>query len=93
MILRVNGEDKTFSQTITTVHQLLDVLEINPKLAAVEINVEIVDPQLFSETTLHDKDKIEIVSFVGGGYGGTAGNCRQEIYITVICRNRKISIS
>jgi thiamine biosynthesis protein ThiS len=67
MILRVNGEDKTFSPTITTVHQLLDVLEINPKLAAVEINGEIVDPQLFKETTLHEKDKIEIVSFVGGG--------------------------
>jgi thiamine biosynthesis protein ThiS len=67
MILRVNGEDKTFSQSITTVHQLLGILEINPKLAAVEINGEIVDPQLFKETTLHEKDKIEIVSFVGGG--------------------------
>lgn len=34
---------------------------------AVEINGEIVPKALFSETVVRDGDRVEVVSFVGGG--------------------------
>lgn len=67
MILRLNGSEKTFSQLISTVSQLLMELGAKPQRVAVEINGEIIDPALFEETPVHDRDKVEIVSFVGGG--------------------------
>jgi thiamine biosynthesis protein ThiS len=67
MILRVNGEEKTFYEKIDNVKQLLDVLGVKPHLAAVEVNRTIVDPKLFEQTMLKDRDRVEIVSFVGGG--------------------------
>jgi len=67
MILRINGEEKNFSDDIATIGKLLDVLEINPQRTAVEINKKIVSPELFQQTRLHDSDTVEIVSFVGGG--------------------------
>ena len=67
MILRLNGEEKTFSDKTDTVSKLLETLEVNAQRVAVEINGGIVDPKLFSETLIHDSDKVEIVSFVGGG--------------------------
>jgi thiamine biosynthesis protein ThiS len=67
MILRVNGKEKTFSAKPENVTQLLDALGVKTQLAAVEINGDIVSSDLFPQTTLHEGDKIEIVSFVGGG--------------------------
>ena len=67
MILRLNGEEKTFSNYIKTVSQILNELGVQPLRAAVEINGKIVDPALFEKTSLKDMDRIEIVSFVGGG--------------------------
>lgn len=37
------------------------------KRIAVEINGEIISKSLFEETTVEDGDRIEVVSFVGGG--------------------------
>ena len=67
MILRLNGEEKNFSDKTDTVKKLLEAIEVNAQRVAVEINGGIVDPKLFSETLIHDRDKVEIVSFVGGG--------------------------
>ena len=67
MILRINGEDRQYPEAISDVGQLLEKLEIQADRAAVEINGIITDPKQFCRTRLHEKDKIEIVSFVGGG--------------------------
>lgn len=67
MMLRVNGEEQDFSEKIDTVKQLLDALDVKTQVAAVEVNGKIVDPQLFEQAPLKDRDKVEIVSFVGGG--------------------------
>ena len=67
MILRINGEEKTFSGKTGNVMDLLHTLGVKPVMAAVEINGNIVDPNLFNKTLLQDGDKVEIVSFVGGG--------------------------
>jgi sulfur carrier protein len=67
MNLRINGEEKRFTERIQTLKRLLDVLEIPCRRVAVERNGEIVAPGSFAETFLQDEDRIEIVSFVGGG--------------------------
>ena len=67
MIIRVNGEEKIFSDTIASLGQLLALLGAPAQRIAVEINGEIVDPARFASTPVRDRDKIEIVSFVGGG--------------------------
>jgi sulfur carrier protein len=67
MILRVNGEDRQYPSEISDVGRLLEKLGIKADRAAVEINGIITDPKQFCQTQLHEKDQIEIVSFVGGG--------------------------
>ncbi len=67
MNLKINGDIKTVPDSIETVNQLLDFLEIKPQRVAVEANGDIVVPTLFSETSIKENDSIEIVSFVGGG--------------------------
>lgn len=67
MIIRVNGEEKSFSDPIVSLGQLLALLGVTAQRVAVEINGEIIDPALIAATPVQDRDKIEIVSFVGGG--------------------------
>ncbi len=67
MILRINGVDRQYPDEISDVGRLLEKLGIKADRAAVEINGSITDPKQLSRIRLHEKDKIEIVSFVGGG--------------------------
>jgi thiamine biosynthesis protein ThiS len=67
MKLRVNGEDRILDQPLRTVGQVLDFFGVPWIRAAVELNDDIVDPEQFAKTPVSDGDKIEIVSFVGGG--------------------------
>lgn len=66
MQLTVNGERKEFKPEIT-LHELLGELKISPQAVAVELNLNIVSKKSFENTTLKDGDKLEIISFVGGG--------------------------
>jgi len=67
MKLRVNGEDRILDKPLNNVGQVLDYFGVPWVRAAVELNEEVVDPGLFDTTPVRDGDKIEIVSFVGGG--------------------------
>jgi thiamine biosynthesis protein ThiS len=67
MKLRVNGEDRILDRPLSTVGQVLDYFGVPWVRAAVELNEDAVDPGLFDKTPVCDGDKIEIVSFVGGG--------------------------
>jgi len=67
MILRINGEDKRFDEAVRTLKQLLDALGVSCRRIAVERNGEIEDPASFEQVVLEDEDRIEIVTFVGGG--------------------------
>ena len=40
---------------------------IDPRRVAVEHNLAILKRSLFSDTLVHDGDRVEIVNFVGGG--------------------------
>jgi thiamine biosynthesis protein ThiS len=50
-----------------TVADMLRGLKIEPVRVAVEINEDIVPRKTFAETPIHEGDRIEIVTFVGGG--------------------------
>ena len=50
-----------------TVKALLDSLNLKPETVAVELNLAIVPKNEYDARRLNDGDKIEIISFVGGG--------------------------
>lgn len=62
----INGEEKTLQQT-TTLDALLTQLGYRTAFVAIEFNGNIIKQKDFSSTTITDADKLEIVSFVGGG--------------------------
>lgn len=66
MQILVNGErrDATLG---TTVDDLLRELAIHSDRVAVEVNLEVLDRQEFARRGLRDGDRIEIISFIGGG--------------------------
>lgn len=65
----VNGTTTTMERGIT-VTGLLDQLGIVAPRVAVEINLTVIERDAFPRTTLNEGDRVEIVSFVGGGHGG-----------------------
>jgi thiamine biosynthesis protein ThiS len=62
----VNGEPRSAPEG-TTVAQLLRGLALDPRTVAVERNREIVPRREFEGTVLTPGDRLEIVTFVGGG--------------------------
>ena len=50
-----------------TIENLLAHLELDARLVAVEVNLEIVSKTNYSAQKLSEGDRIEIVHFVGGG--------------------------
>jgi thiamine biosynthesis protein ThiS len=50
-----------------TIANLLKRLELDPRLVAVELNLEIVPKATYEEKLIAEDDTIEIVHFVGGG--------------------------
>lgn len=66
MLITLNGKPETLADG-TTVAALLDQLQLAPIRVAVEINEELVTRREFPATPLRDGDRMEIVTFVGGG--------------------------
>ncbi len=62
----INGKPQTVAEG-TTVAALLERLELAPIRVAVEINEDLVPRRSFEATTIRPGDRIEIVTFVGGG--------------------------
>lgn len=62
----VNGKALDIPSGIT-IQQLLEKLGICPEKVVVEVNREIIAKENYKEMLLHEGDKVEIVSFVGGG--------------------------
>ena len=62
----INGEEKALG-CHTALSELLTQLGYRAAFVAVELNGNIVKQAEFSSTTITDADKLEIVSFVGGG--------------------------
>lgn len=69
MHIQVNGESRRVPEEINVTGLLRD-LELNVERVAVEVNLEILDRRDFDARTLREGDRIEILSFIGGGGGG-----------------------
>jgi len=63
----VNGEWTQLPKNIGFVSELLKHFQIDNKVLVIEINGEILTSLEHQTTRISDKDKIEIVHFVGGG--------------------------
>lgn len=66
LIIKTNGEDRRVEPGSTIV-DLLQSLDIDPRMVAVELNRVIVRKTEFENTKLSDGDEVELVHFVGGG--------------------------
>ncbi|HEX6866447.1 MAG TPA: sulfur carrier protein ThiS [Caulobacteraceae bacterium] len=66
MQISLNGEDRTFDG-VADVAALVAELGLDPRKVAVERNLEIVPRSAYAATPLADGDRIEIVTFIGGG--------------------------
>jgi thiamine biosynthesis protein ThiS len=62
----VNGEERMLPSPCT-VAQLLVLLELDARLIAIERNKKLVRRAQFDSEALAEGDRIEIVTFVGGG--------------------------
>lgn len=66
MQIHVNGKPRPW-RVNGTVADLLRELDIKSERVAVELNLEILDRSAFPQRPLKDGDRIEILSFIGGG--------------------------
>lgn len=64
--IHVNGEARTW-RSGATVADLLQDLAIRTERVAVELNLEILDRAAFGQRQVKDGDRVEILSFIGGG--------------------------
>jgi sulfur carrier protein len=67
MKLLINGDTVEVPDTLSTVSDLLKHFGLADKVAIVELNQDILTKESHSETIISDRDRIEIVHFVGGG--------------------------
>ena len=69
MQLKINGEIKTInnSNAELLLEALLENLGYKPQLVVVELNGEIISPEVWTNTKIKHRDCLEVVTIVGGG--------------------------
>ena len=65
--IQVNGKKEDLKDSMS-VSQLLSEKKIRPEVVTVELNDRIVDRANYDKTAIRDKDKLEFVYYMGGGY-------------------------
>lgn len=66
MRLLLNGEERDVADVVT-IADLVGALGLDARKVAVERNLEIAPRSTYAETALAEGDRIEIVTFIGGG--------------------------
>ena len=66
MQIRVNGQWRHWDAA-PSVSAMLESLALDPRRVAVELNRQILPRARYGQTTLADRDELEIVTLVGGG--------------------------
>jgi len=61
----VNGKEKTTQAK--TIKALLEELNLNEKIMATAVNMNVVKKEHWNEFKLKENDKVEFLQFVGGG--------------------------
>jgi sulfur carrier protein len=64
--IQLNGKKIIINQKVS-LFDLLKKHKLDKKKVAVELNGKIIPKQLLKKKMILDKDKIEIVHFIGGG--------------------------
>ena len=64
--ISINGKIKSIIDKLT-LYELINDIKIPITKVAIELNKEIVDKKKLNKIYLRNKDKIEIVHFIGGG--------------------------
>ena len=69
MKLKINGQIKTInnSNEELLLEALLENLGYKPQLVVVELNGEIINPNVWISTKIKNGDCLEVVTIVGGG--------------------------
>ena len=68
MTVTINGAERSFEKGGISVYELLMGEEGIPLgLVSVQLNGDIIDPNLFEKTELKNGDKLEFAYFMGGG--------------------------
>ena len=65
--IQLNGKKEDLKDSMS-VSQLLSEKKIRPEVVTVELNDRIVDRANYDKTAIKDKDKLEFVYYMGGGY-------------------------
>jgi len=66
MQVHINGEARDVAAE-TTLAELLQQLELDPRSLAVERNLDLVPRANHADTIIEEGDRLEIVTLVGGG--------------------------
>jgi thiamine biosynthesis protein ThiS len=66
MRLLLNGEERDIAG-VASIADLVSTLGLDARKVAVERNLEIAPRSTYADTALADGDRIEIVTFIGGG--------------------------
>ncbi len=66
MRVSINGNEETITDGLTLI-DLLRQRGTDPRRVAVEVNKELVVRAEYAATRINEGDRIEIVTFVGGG--------------------------
>jgi len=66
MDIIINGEHKTFNEN-TTLQEIITELNIEDKVMAAAVNMEIVKKEDWGNYSPKNNDKLELLQFVGGG--------------------------
>ncbi|CAN1597765.1 ThiS Sulfur transfer protein involved in thiamine biosynthesis [Candidatus Pelagibacterales bacterium] len=62
----LNGKPHNIKEK-TNIISLLEALSLSEKKVAIEINEEVLPRDNYAKKILSDKDRVEIVHFIGGG--------------------------
>ena len=66
--IKINLNGRSLSLPIgTTVYKVLKKIKAQPSKVAVELNREIIKKKNINKIHLRNRDKLEIVHFIGGG--------------------------
>ncbi len=64
--VKVNGEERQIEQG-STLQKLIEELGVAEKVMAAAVNMEIVKKEQWPEHKLQERDRVELLHFVGGG--------------------------
>lgn len=67
MAIILNGKSIELPEEIQSISELLRHYNLENRIVVVEVNQEITYKEQYDSTILSDKDRIEIIHFVGGG--------------------------